>query len=347
MTGLGNGVALAVFGLMLGAGAASAACNESRVVAAGDTVFSLAQESYGDHEKWTLIYEANRSALEANTFKLAPGTEIFVPCAPGQEAPVVEVAPFERPDAEMVLVTASNYPPFTDRDWPEQGMVTELVNAALDSAPQPVPYEVVWEDDWSKHLFPMLSEKQADMGFPWYQPDCAATPDDERCANFHFSDPLVQVLIMLFVRAEGGFDYDADEDVLGKTLCRPKGYFTHDLDRKGREWLSRDLITLVVGETPQACFQMLVDGDVDAVTVNVFLGANTLDDMGLRGKVVPLERPLSSEGLHVVISKTHWRGTAFLYRLNAGLAALKSSDRYDEIVARHLKVFWDNMQRGI
>ncbi|WP_417523597.1 transporter substrate-binding domain-containing protein [Marinovum sp.] len=341
------GAAAAVFGLILGTGAAQAGCNETRQVEVGDTFFSLAKESYGDHEQWTLIYYANQALLEDNTFKLVPGTEIYVPCAPGQAAPVTEDAtPLQRPDAEMVLLTGSNYAPFTDTDWPGQGMATELVNAALESAPAPVPYAIVWEDDWSKHLFPLLDDKQVDMGFPWLKPDCAATPDNERCANFHFSDPLVEILIMLFVRADDSFDFADDADILGKTLCRPKGYFTHDLDRDGRNWLSQGLITLVRAESPQACFDLLTAGTVDAVTVNVFLGANTLDAMGLRGKVVPLERPLSTEGLHVVISKTHWRGTTFLYRVNAGLAALKESARYNEIVARHLAVFWDRMQQG-
>lgn len=316
------------------------------VVGADDTILTIAETHYGDAEKWTLIYYANQDLLQSRGFNVAPGDALVLPCAPGQAAQKADATPLKRPDAEMVLVTGSNFAPFTDQDWPGKGMVTEVVNAALESTPAPVPYAIVWEDDWSRHLFPILREKQADMGFPWYKPDCASTPENERCANFHFSDPLVEVLIMLFVRQGDGFVFESDADVLGKTLCRPKGYFTHDLDRAGRRWLSEDLITLVQADTPQACFEALQRGDVDAVTVNVFLGANTIDDMGLRGQVVPLERPLSSEGLHVVISKTHWRGTTHLYRINAGIAALKESDRYNEIVSRHLAVFWDRMKTG-
>jgi polar amino acid transport system substrate-binding protein len=66
--------------------------------------------------------------------------------------------------------------------------------------------------------------------------------------------------------------------------------------------------------------------------------------MGLRGAVVPLDKPLSVEGLHVVISKKHWRGTTHLYRFNAGLAALKKSDRYAQIVSKHLGEFWDQLK---
>lgn len=350
MQGLTAHAVAAALGLGMLAGAAEAACNENRVVAVGDTVFSLAQDSYGDHEKWTLIYHANQEALEATTFKLTPGMEIFVPCAtlePVPEAPAVEAtAPLPRPEAELVLLTGSNHAPFADKDWPQQGMATELVTAALDLMPSPVPFDIVWDDDWSRHVDPMLAEKQADMGFPWIKPDCAALPAEANCAAFHFSDPLIEVQIMLFVKADEGFDFRSDADVPGKTLCRPKGFFTHDLDRADRGWLRDGLITLVRADSPQACFDLLDRGEVDAVTVNVFLGAITIDEMGLRGRVVPLERPLSTEGLHVIISRAHWRGTTFLYRLNAGLAALKASERYDEIVSRHLAVFWDKMKRG-
>lgn len=324
------------------AAAAQACAPEDYTVKTGDTVFTIAETRYGDAEKWTLIYYANEAALQASVFQVAPGDVLRLPCAPGTEA--ADATPLRRDDAELKLLTGGNFAPFTDQDWPGQGMITEIVNAAMEATPAPVTYSITWEDNWSEHLFPDLAEKTFDMGFPWYKPDCAATPGNERCANFHFSDPLVEILVLLFVREGDGFTYESDADVVGKRLCRPKGYFTHDLDRPGREWLTKGLIDLVQADSPQACFQALMDGDVDAVTVNVFLGAQTIEEMGLRGRAVPLDKPLATEGLHVIISKTHWRGTTFLYRFNAGLAALKDSDRYSQIVSRHLGVFWDQIK---
>ncbi|MDJ0821044.1 MAG: transporter substrate-binding domain-containing protein [Paracoccaceae bacterium] len=317
-------------------------CDAPYTIASGDTVFSIAENVYGDPEKWTLLYYANEDLLKAQVFQVNPGDVLFVPCEAGSQKP--DATPLQQVDAEMKLVTGSDYAPFTDRSWPGQGMVTELVNAALETTPNPVSYAISWEDDWSRHLFPMLDSKEFDMGFPWLKPDCQATPDNERCANFHFSDPLVEILILLFVRQGSDFAFNSDADVIGKTLCRPKGYFTHDLDRLDRQWLSKGLVTLVQADSPVACFEALQRGEVDAVTLNVFLGAKTIDDMGLRGEVVPLDKPLSVEGLHVIISKKHWRGTTHLYRFNAGLAELKGSDRYAEIVSRHLGIFWDQIK---
>ncbi len=319
-----------------------AACDVKYTTKDGDTLFSIAQDKYGNQDKWTLIYYSNQEVLRGSVLQVSEGMQLFIPCPPDHVQ--VDATPLQDDAAEMKLVTGGGYAPFTDQDWPGGGMVTELVNAAMESTPNPVSYSITWEDDWSKHLFPMLDSKEFDMGFPWLRPDCEGNPANERCANFHFSEPLMRMLIMLFVGADKPFIFETDADIVGKTLCRPKGYFTHDLDRAGRNWLKKDLVTLVQPESPAACFALLQKGKVDAVTLNVFLGASKINDLGLRGKVVPLERPLSEEGLHVVISKRHWRGTTHLHRINAGIAALKASGRYNEIVSRHLGIFWDSIK---
>lgn len=328
--------------LLLGLpGTAQALCDVTYKVQPGDSLFTIAEAHYDDREKWTLIYYSNQDALNGIE-SLAPGLDVYIPCPAGSGEPDATTLRQER--AEMTLLTGSNYAPFVDKAWPGEGMVTELVNAALELSPSPVSYTVDWEDDWGQHLFPLLDDKSYDMGFPWLKPDCETTPDDEMCVNFHFSEPLMDLPIMLFKRENGSLTYEDDADILGKTLCRPAGYFTHDLDRADRRWLTEDKITLVQPESPEACFEALMKGEVDAVTVNVFLGATKIVTMGLRGRAVPIDQPLSHEKLHVIISKTHWRGTTHLYRLNAGLLALQESGRYDEIVNKHLEIFWDRLK---
>ncbi|UWQ78501.1 transporter substrate-binding domain-containing protein [Leisingera sp. S132] len=320
--------------------AAWAICDVDYVAQPGDSLFTIAETHYGDRNRWTMVYYANQKLLAGAT--VLPGRKLFIPCITGATAP--DATPLRQEKAELTLLTGSGYGPFTDRGLPGQGMVTELINAALELAPAPVSYSVSWEDDWSKHLFPMLDKKEFDMGFPWLKPDCAAEPGNERCVKFHFSEPVMTMPIMLFVRAGGGFEYTADTDVEGKTLCRPAGYFTHDLNRPDRRWLAEEKIGLVQPATPADCFRMVADGQVDAAAVNLFLGANTIVAENLRDTVVPLEKPLSEEGLHVVISKRHWRGTTHLYRINAGLQKLRDSGRFEEIMSRHLELFWAQLQ---
>ncbi|WP_299373351.1 transporter substrate-binding domain-containing protein [uncultured Tateyamaria sp.] len=323
----------------------AAACQSTLTVAPGDTLFSIAEEQLGDLSRWSLIFYNNPDIQGGSLLELPPGTVLSIPC-PEDAVRAPDPTPLQQPDAEaeMMLVTGSNYAPFTALDWPGQGMLTELVNAALETTPNPLTYSITWENDWSKHLFPMLDSKEFDMGFPWFQPDCAGNPTNERCVNFHFSDPLVDLVILLFSKSDDPIAFETDTDLHGKTLCRPAGYFTHDLDRADRQWLSKGLITLEQPATPDDCFNMLVAGEVDAVALNEFLGVQKMFEMGLTDVVAPSDRPLSVEGLHVLISKKHWRGTAHLYRFNAGLAKLKQTDRYNEIVSRHLALFWDQIK---
>lgn len=313
-------------------GAALALCDVTYKSQARDTLKTIAALHYDDPEDGSRIHSANRGLLIGANGQVWPGQDLHIPCA-------------AQPDeSEMKLLTGGDNAPFTDHSWPENGMLGELVTAALDHMPAPVTYAITWDDDWSRHQFPLLDEKTHDMGFPWVRPDCAATPEDPTCANFHFSEPLMDLPIMLFKRADSDFDYATDADVVGRTLCRPAGMFTHDLDRAGRRWLSEGTVTLVQTDSAEACFGMVLAGEVDAATLDMFQGATKIIKMGLQGGVVALDQPLSRETLHVIISKKHWRGTTFLYRLNAGLEVLRLSGRYNEIMTRHLEMFWQQLK---
>lgn len=325
-----------------GAATAQSECDVTYEVVGDETVHSIAETMYQNREHWALIYYANQSVIGGDPTALKAGMKLFIPCLESKAKP--DATPLLDQSAELRFITGGAYPPFTDRDWPGEGMITELVNAIMEETPNPVSYAIDWEDDWSKHLFPTLDEAKADMGFPWLKPDCAADPKNERCANFHFSNPLFVLPIQLFVRTDASFEFNEDADIEGKTLCRPKGYYTHDLDADGRNWLKDGKITLVQLDSPDACFMALAAGEVDAVPENLFLGADRILALDLRGKIGPLERPLSTETLHVIVSKKHWRGTTFLFRINAGLDAIKTSGRYETIVNKHLAHFMDKLK---
>ncbi|WP_282091609.1 transporter substrate-binding domain-containing protein [Epibacterium ulvae] len=358
LTRLVSPIALAV-GLL--PSAALAICDVDYVARPGDNLFSIADEHYGDRDKWRLIFEQNTRMLAGST--VIPGRTLRIPCpeeeatasapavptpaqpsAPAQPAPAVSAAPAARQSVELTLLTGNGFAPFTGENLPGQGMVTELFTAAMQLAPSQVSYDITWDDNWDSHLFPKLNDKQFDMGFPWVKPDCIQTPDHERCVNFHFSDPLISLPVMLFVKAGNEFSYTSDADVVGKTLCRPEGYYTHDLDTEVRRWLSDGKVTLVQPESVQACFSLLNEERVDAVALNLFEGANTIVKENLRDTVVPLERPLSEVGLHVVISKSHWRGTSHLYRVNAGLKKLRENGQFEAIMNKHLELFWADLR---
>lgn len=323
--------------------AALAICDVDYVVQPGDNLFTIADAHYGDRNRWTLIYYRNQGELAGPS--AIPGRTLYIPCPPEGGAQLdADATPLREATAEINFLTGGGYAPFTDQALPGQGLVTELLNAAMELAPSPVSYSVSWENDWGKHLSPMLGSKEFDMGFPWSKPDCTADPSHELCVKFHFSDPLLVVPTMLFVKVGSDMVFETDANIIGKTLCRPAVNHSYDLDRPDRRWLTDGKITLLEPETPADCLALVVEGRADAAVLNLFVGAEALVATQLRDQVEPLEKPLSEAGLHVIISKTHWRGTAHLYRVNAGLKNLRESGRFDEIMARHLELFQAKIQ---
>lgn len=127
----------------------------------------------------------------------------------------------------------------------------------------------------------------------------------------------------------------------GKTLCRPKGYLTHDLEGNGRNWLSKGLVKVVNPNTVADCYALLEKGEVDAVSLSDFVGRAAIKDLGIEDKVLVVEtRPQSIEGLHVVVGKSHPQADEMLALINTGLATIKASGEYQRILDTHMSRIW-------
>lgn len=328
-------------------------CTKAYTIAKGDSLSTIAQRAYGSAAKYSMIYYANVNVLTSGPAVLQVGQELRIPCldeakqAPKQAEAVASTSSAETTTAantenklEIQLLTAGDYQPFTDQSLPNGGLITELVAAALKS--ESLAYKLTWINDWSAHLDPLLKEKKYDMGFPWLNPGCPNV-EHMRC-QFLFSTPIFQMLEVLFTRNEQPLKFETDDDMIGHTLCRPSGYFTHDLERPGREWLKKNLVKLEQPQSVKDCFELLMAGKVDAVAMNDFTGRETVAKMGLQDKVTPLPRELSVEGLHVLIHKTHPRATILMNSLNKGLKTVQDSGEYDAIMDKHLLNHWKTVE---
>lgn len=342
--------------------AAAQGCGGSYQVQSGDSLSVIADKIYKDARKWSAVYNANVDKIGDSPDKIRVGQTISLPCINGLPVNDTAAAPAPKPlprkdtvqvktrqqtsaGALMVnMLTADDYAPFTDRNALNQGLVTEIVNGAMTQATGQDGYRVHWVNDWSAHLDPLLSNAMLDMGFPWLQPDCKQNPTNYRCENFYFSDPMFEMLVLLFVDRTRPLQFREDQDIIGKTLCRPKGYYTHDLDKDGRNWLADGKITLEQPVSVADCFEMLVAGQVDAVALNEFTGRKAVKDLGMQDRIdVVQSRPLSIEGLHVVVHKSHPDADALLNNINTGLAEIKASGFYQDIIDRHMSKIWSEL----
>lgn len=345
--------------------AADIDCKQPYTVKQGDSLSQIAATAYGSSSsgKYNAIYYANSEILTKGPSVVKAGQQLRIPC-PTDEADQGESQAAEKTKNEtgpksrtkpaqtntttppgptqrkIELLTAADYAPFTEKSLPGGGLITELISAALEQ--NNTAHTINWIDDWSAHLTPLLSEKKYDAGFPWFDPGCPQS-DSPRC-GFLFSKPVFELLIVLFTRTEKPLKFETDNDIIGSILCRPAGYFTHDLDNNGRNWLKDKKITLEQPKAVKECFDMLMAGKVDAVAINDFTGREQIAKLKLVDKVIPLEKELSIEGMHALAHKTHPRATIFINRINQGLTALHASGKYDEILDRHLINHWKSIE---
>ncbi len=322
--------------LMTSSAWAAEACQSQYTVRPNDTIFSIARNNLGDSIHWPLILDSNPELMGTSLVDGQQGMILTIPC---MDLPDEVVAPTNNKLIEIKLLTSAHYAPFADQATPNQGLMIELVEAALDAAPSQRDFSITWEDNWSQHLDPLLSQHRFDMGFPWPRPNCDAQPTGTMCQEFIFSEPLISLPINLFVKAEDEQRYQTNTDIVGKSVCRPQGFSTFDLDGSKRGWIRNNKIALVTGVDFADCFNKLHTGNVDAVFANLVVGAKSILNLGLRYKVIALEQPVSEQELYVIVSKQHPQAATYISQFNTGLKTLRDNGNYEELVSRYYNDF--------
>ena len=350
-------VLAAVLFWSVGLAAPAWACGGVYIVERGDSLTQIANTLYKDARKWSAIYQANVNTIGADPERITVGMPLTLTCINGLptglgegaelENVVAVSAQLERPlgvaaaEGRINLLTADDYKPFTDRSLPAGGMYTEIVQKAMEAAAPAQGFAIHWVNDWASHQEPLLSNALLDLGFPWFKPDCAAEPATYRCQNLVFSDPVFEVLTLMFVNTAAPVAFTQDSDLYGTTLCRPSGYSTFLFDQDGRNWLSEGKISLEMPETIEACFTGLAAGAYDGVILNEFTGREKIKAMGLEGQVdVALGLPIAIEGLHIIAHKSHPEAEALMALVNAGLADIKASGTYQAVIDAHMTRIW-------
>jgi polar amino acid transport system substrate-binding protein len=336
-------------------------CGGEYRVKSGDSLSLIADSMYKDVGHWTTIHSANFDKIGPNPNSIRVGMKLRLSCINGLPTglkggvPIVEAkaaaaapaAPIKQVPGNAAtrqkinILTGSDFAPFTDENLPNGGILADVVQHAMEAAAPEQGFAVHWVNDWGAHHEPLLSNALLDIGFPWFKPDCEADPTTYRCANLDFSDSMFEVLMLLFVSKDRAFGFAKDEDIYGKNLCRPEGYSTFMFDHKGRNWLMDGKITLTRAPSPGDCLEMLVDGEVDGVVLNEFTGREKISELGFKDKVqVALGQPISIDGNHMVVHKSHPNGAELLEVFEEGLKTIKENGTYQRIIDEHMTRIW-------
>ena len=347
-------------------------CGPDYVIKEGETLAQIAQRVYGNSAQWSIIFYANQDRLGSNATLLVPGQAIKLPCigpvpaarSPALPTPAALPQPQPLPAAQpgfvlsnlvkrIEFLTAEGYTPYADRTLENGGLILDLLTASMKQIEGETggafSYQISWVNDWAAHLNPLLITRAFDAGIPWTRLDCTDlealdASSQYKCRKFFFSDPFYEDVTALFLREDSPIQFKADDELVGKTLCRTKGWSTFDLNKKGRNWIKDSKVTLMQPQTPEECFRLLDSGTVDAVVISDLTGRATASAMGMLGRVRVADRPVHIETMHAIVAKTHPNARTILYYINSSLAKLRESGEYDRIVARHLDRFWSSLE---
>ncbi len=312
-------------------------CDQVYVTKSGDNLSKIAQRAYGRPTAYQSIFDYNPGVLTSPS-AVPVGVELYVPCIEGgNPTPTLEeiVVPSS---SDIKILTGSEYPPYVDAGLPEGGFSTELINRAMQYQSGDTNYRIDVINDWGSHLKPLLSDGAYDLGFPWFKPDCSQSnklkeASQWRCDNLRFSETLHEVVVTFYTSANAADSIRTPSDARGMTICRPRGYFTHDLEVMG---LVPPAVVRVAGDNPTDCFERLASGEVDMVTVNADTSDRVVTELGIRDRVAEVINLATVQTLHAVGLKSNPRTRVLLLRLNKGLIGLRKDETFRALAAKHL-----------
>ena len=300
---------------------------QTYVVKRGDSLSRIARRFYGNSILWQPILAANADKVGKGGGLIFPGTSLTIPDLndTAQEFPV---ATAEEGTPKLSMVTGNDYTPFTDKDLPQGGMFTELVRTAMTRAGYDPETEFLpWD-------YAMRATRKGTFkaSFPWYD-----TPD--RRAALWYSRPVYEVLIVVYYKSGAPLVFEGIDDLDGLNLCRPSGYFDDDIRAK----VEAGQIVRTTPDTPADCFRMLVEGDVDVVSLSAMVGNGELAKVGLGDRVEVADTPLAIRPLHIVYPKFDPRSRGTMGKVDLALKAMDEDGTTAAIIEKHLRRYFDDL----
>ena len=128
------------------------------------------------------------------------------------------------------------------------------------------------------------------------------------------------------------------EDLQGLSVCRPAGYFTSFID----EMIQSGQITIVQPKSLEECYEALIDKEIDVVIIAELEGNAKIRQMGIADQVKASEAAANIGGLHVIFPKSIAQSARIVEEFNRILREMAKSGQLNEIVKRHLQLYYTN-----
>lgn len=214
----------------------------------------------------------------------------------------------------VVTLANGEWAPYQGQNLEGNGPASMVVREAFESQGWTVEFDYL---PWARGL--------ADTQAARFDGTFLYSYNEERGADFHYSDPVIELETVVFSRVDNPIEWTSEEDlkglVLGAVIAYDYGFVTeaagYNLDR--------------VAE-PSANYQKLAAGRVDAVLEEVFVGLGLAESVGVADSVQFYPRPIKADPYHLIVSRSHPDAEVIIDTFNAGLAEITRNGRLSEIL---------------
>lgn len=333
---------------------AQEACS-SYTIRAGDSLGTIAQSAYGTFD-YQQIFNANRNQI-SNPNTIEVGMVLQLPCMDGslpnsvsareiiaeqdaiQQGRVKTSNQFEPP---IRIVSANGWAPFVGEEFTGGGMLVRLATTALNRGGNDREFNVSFVDDWGSHLSTLLPLGAFDISIAWYVPDCTkvsmlSDSMAKRCTELDASLPIYESVVGFYTMTDSEYaDVRDYSDYAGARVCRPEGWFTFDLEEEG---LVEPVVTMIAPKSVNECFEMMREGDVDVVPLEIESVASAARDLGMEAEITQNLYLTNLLQMSFVTHKTNPRGRVYIAMLNRGLTEMRESGEWYAIISDGLAEF--------
>lgn len=237
-----------------------------------------------------------------------------------------EAMPYPNANAlgtDWILVTGSDFPPYTDLDYPAGGLVVKLIEMVM--AKMEGEYALKWLP-WRRGYLETIDGKYI-ATFPYVH-------TSERAQHLHYSDAIIGVEERIFVRADDFRNFNRIEQFHKIIGCKPVGYNINAI----QTFVDNGHIEILWADNLNTCFLLLRQGRVDLVDMDKYVGYAAIKKAGLSAEEFKMhERVLLTQTMHLLVSKKHPKAGTFLNAFNASLNQVKASKEYQALLKEYLQ----------
>jgi polar amino acid transport system substrate-binding protein len=222
------------------------------------------------------------------------------------------------------LVTGDGYAPFTGRELPAGGLLTQVVHAALERAG--VDSTLEWQP-WNRAYLKTL-RGDYDATFPYVR-------TLEREQDYLYSAPLLMLEDHIFSRTDDPIEQATAHTMQGRRACIPLGWQPPSVIQA---LLDQNVMSRHSPIGLKECALLVVIGRDDFFVADRRLGETALQLLdGRQQQVSRSHKMISSSSLHLIVPRNNPRGAAIIEVFNEGLASLRLSGGYQQVLESYIQ----------